>query len=142
MMKKVVDLVKAERCAVFLIDEERRELWSTLAPGAPEIRIPLTSGIAGHVASHGDICNIRDAYEDSRFNRSVDVKTGFRTRTILCLPMKSSKGKIIGVTQLINKIPSNQFFNKDDEKMLLSFSQLCAATVLFDAKSRLKNHFC
>lgn len=50
MMRKVKDLVNADRCTVFLIDEERRELWSSLAEGAPEIRIPLKTGIAGYVA--------------------------------------------------------------------------------------------
>jgi adenylate cyclase len=112
MMKKVQEMVKADRCAVFLIDEERRELWSSIAEGAPDIRIPISTGIAGYVAQRGEAVNIQDAYEDDRFNRSVDVKTGYRTRTILCIPMRNVNGKVIGVAQCINKLPSTQIFTK------------------------------
>ncbi|KAJ3224049.1 hypothetical protein HK099_000327 [Clydaea vesicula] len=124
MMKKVQDLVSAERSTVFMIDFKTNELWSTLAHNSSEIRIPLNTGIAGYVANHGEICNIRDAYNDSRFNRAVDIKTGFKTRTILCMPMRNSIGKVIGVVQLINKLPENTIFNVDDEVLLLSFASL------------------
>ncbi|KAJ3388034.1 hypothetical protein HDU92_001642 [Lobulomyces angularis] len=129
MMKKVQDLVSAERSTVFMIDFKTNELWSTLAHNSSEIRIPLNTGIAGYVANHGEICNIRDAYNDSRFNRAVDIKTGFKTRTILCMPMRNSIGKVIGVVQLINKLPENTIFNVDDEVLLLSFASLAAVTI-------------
>ena len=69
------------------------------------------------------------AYADSRFNRSVDMKTGFRTRNILCVPMRNATGEVIGVTQVINKIPDFTGFIKDDEQQLTSFSALVATTI-------------
>ena len=124
IMKTAQDLVAAERCALFIIDKEKEELWSRLARGASEIRFPMRMGIAGHVAMTGEILNIPDAYSDSRFNRSVDMKTGYRTRNILCIPMRNTKGEVIGVTQVINKTPEGASFSKDDEQQLFSFSAL------------------
>ena len=68
-----------------------------------EIRFPMSSGIAGHVASTGETTNITNAYDDPRFNKEIDLKTGFLTKTILCMPIYNAERKIIGVAQLINK---------------------------------------
>ncbi len=70
------------------------------------------------------------AYSDSRFNRTVDMKTGYRTRNILCVPMRNATGEIIGVTQVINKLPESSSFGRDDEQQLSSFSALGNAFVL------------
>lgn len=64
------------------------------------------------------------AYEDRRFNKEVDIKTGYVTRTILCMPIINSSGKVIGVTQIINKLPENTIFNAEDEALLAVFSSL------------------
>ncbi|KAJ3092805.1 hypothetical protein HK102_002372 [Quaeritorhiza haematococci] len=85
--------------------------------------------LGGHVASTGEVMNIPDAYNDPRFNRSVDQKTGFRTRNILCMPMRNTQGTIIGVTQIINKKPESSTFNKEDELLLMAFSALAAVTI-------------
>src|SRR6266851_5598154 len=84
-------VVEADRCTLFLVDRERGELWSKFAQGVgiKEIRFPLGKGIAGAVAQTGEIVNIPDAYADSRFNQGVDMQTGYRTSTILCVPMRS-----------------------------------------------------
>lgn len=68
------------------------------------------------------------AYADSRFNRTVDMKTGYRTRNILCVPMRNATGEILGVTQVINKLPDSSTFNKEDEQQLYSFSALGIAS--------------
>ena len=51
------------------------------------LRFPMTKGVAGHVASHGEVLNVTDAYSDKRFNREVDAKTGYTTNTLLCVPV-------------------------------------------------------
>ncbi|KAJ3173290.1 hypothetical protein HK101_011077 [Irineochytrium annulatum] len=129
IMQTAQELLNAERCALFMLDKSKGELWSTLAHGAGEIRIPATKGIAGHVSQTGEILNIPNAYNDRRFNRSVDMKTGFITRNILCMPMRNTQGEIIGVTQVINKLPENSSFSKEDELLLMAFSALAAVTI-------------
>jgi transcriptional regulator with GAF, ATPase, and Fis domain len=125
IMDTTRDLVNADRCALFLLDKEKNELWSKVAQGTGEIRFPADRGIAGHVVTTGEICNIMDAYEDPRFNRDFDMRTGYRTKTILCVPMMSPEGEIIGAVQAINKIPDGYVFNDDDIAQLTSFATLC-----------------
>ncbi|WP_303674641.1 HD domain-containing phosphohydrolase [Vampirovibrio chlorellavorus] len=113
----------AERCTVFLYDRENNELWSKVATGmetSEEIRFPAHLGLAGYVVKTGEILNIRDAYEDPRFNQDIDRKTGYRTRNILCLPMRNRKMEIIGVFQVLNKRVSH--FDKVDEDLLTAIS--------------------
>ena len=95
----------AERGTLFLNDAETNELFSRVAQGniQREIRFPNHLGIAGHVFTTGEAVQIADAYADPRFNRSVDEQTGFVTRNILCVPIKTFKGEIIGVSQTLNK---------------------------------------
>jgi len=96
-------LVGAEVASVFLVDRKRRQLYSTVNSTGAELRIPIKSGIAGAVAYSGMPLIIQNAYSDKRFNTEVDQRTGFKTRNILCVPIRAWKGGIIGVAQLINK---------------------------------------
>jgi len=105
IMDEAKTLLGAEAASVFLVDAEHKELYSTVNSTGGELRIPLTVGIAGHVATHGEPVVIHDAYNDERFNKAVDVKTGFRTRNIMCVPLRGKKG-IVGVVQLVNKTSS------------------------------------
>jgi adenylate cyclase len=95
----------AERGTLFLNDPATNELYSRVAQGhiKREIRLLNTSGIAGHVFTTGEPVIIHDPYSDARFNRSIDEQTGFVTRAILCVPIKTLKGEIIGVAQSLNK---------------------------------------
>ena len=86
-------LVDADRCTLFLVDSQRQELYSL--QGAVEIRIPMTSGLAGHVARTGETLNIKDAYNDTRFNQEYDKKHNFRTKQILCCPILASDNKSV-----------------------------------------------
>jgi adenylate cyclase len=97
--------VDGERGSIFLNDRETGELYTRVAQGnfQHEIRILNTTGIAGHVFSNGSGLIVHDAYADKRFNRTVDQKTGFVTKTILCAPIKTAKGETIGVAQVLNK---------------------------------------
>jgi adenylate cyclase len=88
-----------------MVDEEQNELWSKVAlgEGLTEIRFPINLGLAGHVITTGKGLNIRDAYQDPRFNPAVDRQTGYQTRNVLSQPVLSRDGRVIGVTQAINK---------------------------------------
>ncbi len=120
--EKTAEVMDAERATVFLVDEPKQEIWSKVAQGATlsQIRVPLGVGIAGHVAKSGETVNIPDAYQDPRFNPEVDRKTGYHTRTILCMPMRTREGKILGVFQVLNK--RRGVFTKRDEELLAAFA--------------------
>src|SRR5574340_350081 len=97
--------LNAERGTLFLNDPESNELYSRVAQGniQREIRLLNSSGIAGFVFTTGEPLIIHDAYSDPRFNRSIDEQTGFVTQNILCVPIKTVKGEVIGVAETINK---------------------------------------
>ncbi|MGN0031538.1 MAG: HD domain-containing phosphohydrolase [Candidatus Gastranaerophilaceae bacterium] len=111
----------ADRCSVFLWDKDTDELWSKVALGldaSQEIRFPADKGLAGYVVKTGEVLNIIDAYNDSRFNPEIDTKTGYRTKTILCMPIMNNNREIMGAFQVINKIDG--VFTKNDEDLLVA----------------------
>ena len=117
------DLVSADRCTVWLIDRKEKKIWSKVAHGIDRIEIPLSKGIAGHVAESGEHLVINDAYKDDRFDQQVDIATGYHTRNILALPVQNNQGETIGVYQAINKMTGNKRFSKKDlEHLLLAAS--------------------
>eukprot|EP00755_Sulcionema_specki_P032722 Sspe_Gene.99340::Locus_72853_Transcript_1_1_Confidence_1.000_Length_2747::g.99340::m.99340/K01768/E4.6.1.1; adenylate cyclase len=122
------DLLNADRSTLFLLDKENDELWSSVADGTSEIRIPKTAGIAGAVAVSGEPLNIPNAYDDSRFNQEIDKRTGYRTNSMLCMPMVDRQGGVIGVTQMINK-KTGSAFGKDDQRLLGAFSAQAAVAI-------------
>ncbi|MBN2367210.1 MAG: GAF domain-containing protein [Calditrichaeota bacterium] len=129
-MEEVAKILKADRCTVFLLDEDKNELWSIVAMGiekGKEIRFPADRGIAGHVARTGEILNIPDAYKDSRFNPDIDKKTGYKTKNMLTMPLKNRDGITIGVYQILNKFDGP--FTRADEELLSAISQITATTV-------------
>lgn len=113
--------IQADRCSVFLYDREHDELWSKVALGmddSQEIRFPASKGLAGHVVKTGETINIKDAYSDNRFNKEIDIQTGYKTSTILCMPIKNLKHDIIGAFQVLNK--QNGVFSEEDEDLLIA----------------------
>ncbi len=112
----------AERGTVFLVDHEHNQIWSLIGLGLEqqEIRLPTNRGIAGWVAEHGESVNLEDAYADPRFESEVDLRLGFRTKSILSLPIRNKNGETIGVLQLLNK--KNGPFSRSDEAMLRAIS--------------------
>jgi sigma-B regulation protein RsbU (phosphoserine phosphatase) len=112
----------AERGTVFLVDRDKQEIWSLVGLGLEqhEIRLPITKGIAGWVAQHGEMVNLADAYADPRFESEVDLRLGYRTRSLLCLPIRNKAGETIGVLQLLNKKTGP--FSRADENMLEAIS--------------------
>jgi HD-GYP domain-containing protein (c-di-GMP phosphodiesterase class II) len=113
------DLISADRCTVWLLNRKTEELWSKVAHGVDRITIPCSAGIAGCVAMTGESLIINDPYNDDRFDKDVDKKTGYHTRNILGLPINDGEGKIIGVYQAINKMPEPENFSEQDLEHLL-----------------------
>jgi len=129
IMAEVRQILNADRCTVFIMDTGSKTLWSKIADGLgnKEIRMPVGKGIVGSVAESGEILNIKDAYSDERFNAETDGKTGYRTKTILAVPMKNNRGEVIGVFQVLNK--KGSAFEEEDEKILSLLSRQAADAV-------------
>lgn len=119
------DLVGAERCSLWLIDERTEELWTRVAHGTREIRMARGQGIVGACITEGKTLIVNDAQRDKRFFRSVDESSGFRTQSILCVPLRHENG-VIGALQLLNK--KNGFSAEDAE--VLRFMALYAASAI------------
>lgn len=122
--------LNADRCTVFLYDRDRNELWSKVASGldkAEEIRFPAHLGLAGYVCKTGEVLNIQNAYEDPRFNKEIDKKTGYITKNLLCMPMLNRNNEIIGVFQVLNKM--NSHFKKTDEDLLMAIAASAAVAI-------------
>jgi cAMP-specific phosphodiesterase len=134
VMHGAKDLLHADRASLFLIDEERHELYSKVADstGGKEIRFPIGKGIAGTVASSGVAEIIDDAYTDDRFNRDFDKQLGYRTRTMLAEPI-AFRGDILAVAQLVNKVdPATQRvqrFTRADQETFRTFALFAAISL-------------
>ncbi|KAL9969158.1 hypothetical protein ACROYT_G021335 [Oculina patagonica] len=127
-------LVNADRCALFMLDTKSEELYANLFDegdedgsgykfrNGAEIRFPIKKGIAGYVASTAEVLNISDPYRDTRFNREVDMKTGYITKSILCVPVRC-KGSVIGVVQMVNS--RRGFFSNEDARSFELFAGYC-----------------
>ena len=122
IMDQISRAMQADRSSIFLIDGQTGECWSRVAQGMglSDIRFPIGVGIAGHVAATGETLNIPDAYDDPRFNPEVDRRTGYRTRSILCVPMHDADGLRIGVLEVLNK--RGGVFAEEDEELLSALS--------------------
>jgi HD-GYP domain-containing protein (c-di-GMP phosphodiesterase class II) len=139
----VSELCKSTRCergSLFLINRNKGELHSIASIGleGKNIHLRLNLGIAGLVAITGQTLNINDAYADPRFDRSTDQKTGYRTRCILCVPVKNHAGEVLGVIQVINKKDAN--FSETDVDHLKALSSSVAISlenaILFQEQHR------
>jgi len=126
-MDEASRIIGADRCTLYLIDENTNELRSFIAQRVEvqEIRMPLGKGIAGFVAKTGELVNLEDAYKSPLFNPNTDKETGYRTRTVLCIPLKDKNSKIIGVLQALNK-KGGGVFTFNDEWLFKSYG--CCAT--------------
>ena len=121
-------MVDAERATIFIVDQDAGEIWSRVALGTGEIRVPIGRGLAGTVAQTGDTINIPDAYADPRFNPETDRRTGYRTRTLITFPMRSrGESRVIGVFQVLNKRGGP--FTREDEEILGALASSAAVAV-------------
>jgi putative ABC transport system ATP-binding protein len=134
--RRVGELLDAERASLFLVDHERQQLVLRVAQDVAEgvqVRIPLSSGIAGAAAVSGQPVRVDDAYADPRFNRAVDAETGFRTRSVLCLPLQDRNGTVFAVTQLLNRRDGKPFDDADTRRYAEFATSL---SVLLESRAR------
>ncbi len=103
IIDRSMELLDAERASLLLYDPQAGQLVSRVAVGAEEIRFPADRGIAGATIAAGGTINVPDAYADRRFNPDIDRETGFRTRSILSVPLRDFQGDLVGVLQVLNK---------------------------------------
>ncbi len=96
-------IVSADRCSLWLVDEDRGELWTKVAHGVSELRIPIDAGFVGYSVKTAEPLLIKDAYQDPRFDRRSDEKTHYRTTSVMTVPLMDSAGNVMGVFQAINK---------------------------------------
>ncbi|XP_038625097.1 cGMP-specific 3',5'-cyclic phosphodiesterase isoform X2 [Tachyglossus aculeatus] len=132
-------LIAADRYSLFLVCEDSSNEkflisrlfdvaeGSTLEEASNNcIRLEWNKGIVGHVAALGQPLNIKDAYEDPRFNAEVDQITGYKTQSILCMPIKNHREEVVGVAQAINKKSGNGgTFTEKDEKDFAAYLAFC-----------------
>ena len=124
------EVMEAERGTIFMYEDATGTLWNRTSGGLAtgDVRVPKGAGIAGHVAETRQTLNVPDAYADTRFNREVDRKTSFRTRSILCAPLLGREGKLLGVLQVLNKVQGGAF-TRDDEALLDAFASHAAVAL-------------
>ena len=117
--------LEADRCTIFQLDADRKEIFSRVALGMEgQIRMPITRGAVGFVARTGRPLRLRDAYNDPRFDPSVDQRTGYHTKSVLTVPVSRVDGTVIGAIQVINRLAGR--FSADDEELLATFSNQVA----------------
>ncbi len=127
--QQVCKVLNADRCSVFLIDQTKGELWTTVALGMEEkiFRMPIGQGVAGQVAKTGKTINLKDAYKDTRFKEDLDRIINYKTRAVLAVPLKNREGKVRGVFEVVNKIRG--VFTEEDEGLLSILSTMAASFI-------------
>ena len=126
-------IVSADRCSLWLVDEDGGELWTKVAHGVSELRIPLNAGFVGYSVRTGEPLLIKDAYQDPRFDRRSDEKTHYRTTSVMTVPLMNSMGHVMGVFQAINK----QGVDDQGEPEIFSIQDLerLSLTAVYSAKT-------
>ncbi len=129
IMEKITILMEADRSTLYLLSDDGKQLWSKVTQGGAvfEIRLGVGEGIAGWVAKSGETVNIPDAYVDDRFYPKVDLRSGYRTRSILCMPMLNREGTTVGVIQVLNKTGGP--FTAEDEVLCGALASQAAVAI-------------
>jgi phosphoserine phosphatase len=131
MLAEVVNaatqVLRADRCSVWLYDPATDELVLEIATGIAPVRVPASAGIVGACVRARAIINVPDCYADARFNREVDKASGYRTRCMLALPLIDHKSVLVGVMQVLNK--TGGIFDGDDEVLARALAAQCAVAL-------------
>ena len=120
----------ADRCTVWVVDEERQKIWTKVAHDMEPVELPIDSGIVGHAIMTGEKIIINDAYSDPRFNPEIDKMTGYKTKSIMVIPMFDNDNNIIGAFQAINHLGSRSDFDERDMQRLMLASTYAAETLI------------
>ena len=126
--KEAKEIVNADRCSIFIVDENENILWTKLSDGiAGRIVISLDSGIVGDTYAQKEAQVVNNPYEDARFLPSIDKKSGYKTKNMITIPIFNSKREIMGIMQLLNK--SRFDFDGDDLEVLTFFANYISGTL-------------
>jgi transcriptional regulator with GAF, ATPase, and Fis domain len=135
MAQEATAMLDCDRASIFVWDREQRQVIACPALGVPGGRLwlPDNKGIVGEVIQTGRAIRVDDAYADRRFDQSVDKRSGYKTETLLCVPMKDPDGRCLGAFELINK-RRGRFTDQDQEAL----EDLCipAAILVESARER------
>ena len=113
------EVIGADRCSIFIVDNVKNELWTTHADGVERIIVPRDKGIVGHTLDVKKPVIVNDAYSDEHFLHEIDKKTGYKTKNIVAVPIFDSHRNIIGVLELLNKEGG---FDNEDVKFMIFFA--------------------
>lgn len=129
LLNRVSRIMDCESATLYVLDDKDNTLWSRVehAGTSHEVRLRLGQGLAGWVAKAGRSLNVKDAYQDVRFDGEWDRRTGFRTTSTLCVPVKNHHGNSIGVLQVLNR--RSGYFGVDDEGMLSALASQAAVSL-------------
>lgn len=126
--KKAKEIVNAERCSIFIVDEAENILWTKLSDGiGGRIVISLNSGIVGDTYTQKEAQVVNNPYEDPRFLPSIDKKSGYKTKNMITIPVFNSKREVMGIIQLLNKSRFN--FDASDLETLTFFANYISGTL-------------
>ncbi len=133
IMNRITFILEADRSSLFIMEEDEstgdRWLITRISQGVDEIRVALDErSVAGYVATRGEKVNLVDAQNDHRLNKKFDERHGYKTETLLAVPMRNAMGQIIGVTEALNKKGAKSF-DGEDEELLSAFSAVAAAAI-------------
>ncbi len=123
-------LTGGDRCSVWVVSEDRKTIWTKVAHGIEGIKIPIDSGIVGDAIVSGKRIIIDDVYKDPRFNAEIDKQTGYRTKSMMVIPMYDYSDTIIGAFQVINHRGKETNFDKRDLERLTLASTYAAETII------------
>ncbi|HEX7666978.1 MAG TPA: GAF domain-containing protein [Polyangiaceae bacterium] len=129
ILNKITEALEADRATLYLLDDTTNELVSRIVQGSEvkSIRLKMGDGIAGHVARTGQPLHVRDPYRDPRFKPEWDLSSGYRTRSVLAVPMKNHLGRTIGVVQVLNKHQGD--FTTEDAMLLAALSTQASVSI-------------
>lgn len=123
-------LTSADRCTVWVVNDDRTKIWTKVAHGMDAIELPIDSGIVGDCIIKGKKCIIHDAYSDQRFNPDIDKRTGYITKSMMVIPMFDNYDNIIGAFQVINHLGDKGAFDEQDMQRLMLASTYAAESVV------------
>lgn len=123
-------LTSSDRCSVWIVNEEKKTIWTKVAHGMEPIELPMNSGIVGHSITTGEKVIIDDVYMDARFNPEIDKKTGYRTKSMMVIPMFDNQNHITGAFQVINNSGEKGVFDERDMQRLMLASTYAAETII------------
>jgi GAF domain-containing protein len=142
IMNSARSLMQCDRCSLFLVDHDTQEFWSFVTESSGvEFRFPVTKGVIGESFKNSEPLNIPDAYKHPTFNAEIDAQSGYRTQSIMCVPIKTADGFVVGIIEMINKFdslfnaeqqkihPRYAAFTEQDQTVLLSFTEVIAGAL-------------